>query len=145
MQFRFERAVARAFYRRQRFIEDGDGAAWIAGPGLGLGQRNFQEPVEYEHVLRAQVFDAAAHVLDPSVGRSTLSRRPTLEKHPKRAVHGQLMLTGEWVSSTAFSVARAWSARINSNMAACILPIASVPICETPSIRVCMRSMCEIA
>ena len=95
MQFRFERAIARAFYRRQRFIEDGDGAAWIAGPGLGLGQRNFQEPVEYEHVLRAQVFDAAAHVLDPSVGRSTLSRRPTLEKRPKRAVHGQLMLTGE--------------------------------------------------
>ena len=32
MQFRFERAIARAFYRRQRFIEDGDSAARIAGP-----------------------------------------------------------------------------------------------------------------
>ena len=39
----------------------------------------------------------------------------------------------------------AWSPRINSNMAACILPNASVPTWVRPAIRVCMRSMSEIA
>ena len=42
MQFRFERAVAGAVARRQRFVEDRDGAVGIAGPGLGLGQRDLQ-------------------------------------------------------------------------------------------------------
>ena len=48
-------------------------------------------------------------------------------------------------SSKAFGAARAWSPRINSNMAACILPYASVPTWVRPAIRVCMRSMSEIA
>jgi len=34
MQFRFERAIAGAVGRRQRFVEDGDGAVGIARPGL---------------------------------------------------------------------------------------------------------------
>ena len=42
MQFRFERAIAGAVARRQRFVEDGDGAVGIARPGLGLGQRDLQ-------------------------------------------------------------------------------------------------------
>jgi hypothetical protein len=39
MQFRFERAMARAVERRQRFVEDGDGAIGIARLGFSLGQR----------------------------------------------------------------------------------------------------------
>ena len=42
MQFRFERAIAQAVRRRQRFVEDGDGAVGIARPGFGLGQRDLQ-------------------------------------------------------------------------------------------------------
>ena len=42
MQFRFERAIAHAVARRQRFVEDCDGAVEIARPGFSLGQRNFQ-------------------------------------------------------------------------------------------------------
>ena len=42
MQFRFECAKAQAVARRQRFVEDRDGAVGIARPRLGLGQRDFQ-------------------------------------------------------------------------------------------------------
>ena len=42
MQLRFERAVAGAVGRRQRFVEDRDGAIRIARPGFSLGQRNLQ-------------------------------------------------------------------------------------------------------
>ena len=42
MQFRFERAIAQAVGRRQRFVEDRDGAVRIARPGLGLSQRDLQ-------------------------------------------------------------------------------------------------------
>ena len=42
MQFRFERAIAQAVARRQRFVEDRDGAVRIARPGFGLSQRNLQ-------------------------------------------------------------------------------------------------------
>ena len=42
MQFRFERAIAGAVARRQRFVEDRNGAVGIARPGFGLGQRNLQ-------------------------------------------------------------------------------------------------------
>ena len=42
MQFRFERAIAGAVARRQRFVEDRDGAVGIARPGFGLGQRDLQ-------------------------------------------------------------------------------------------------------
>jgi hypothetical protein len=45
MQLCFERAVAQAVRCRQRFVEDGNGAAGIARPGFSLGQRNFHEPV----------------------------------------------------------------------------------------------------
>ena len=42
MQFRFERAIAGAVGRRQRFVEDRNGATWIARPGLSLSQRDLQ-------------------------------------------------------------------------------------------------------
>ena len=42
MQFRFERAMASAVGRRQRFVEDRNGAVGIARPGFGLGQRDLQ-------------------------------------------------------------------------------------------------------
>ena len=42
MQFCFERAVAGAVARRQRFVEDGDGAVGIARPGFSLSQRDLQ-------------------------------------------------------------------------------------------------------
>ena len=42
VQLRFERAVAETVGRRQRFIEDRNGAIAIACPGFGLGLRNLQ-------------------------------------------------------------------------------------------------------
>ena len=95
MQFRFERAIAGAVGRRQRFVEDRDGAAGIARPGFGLGQRNLQQPVEQQDVLLAQLIDAAAHVREPALERAARSGRPTLKKRAERAKHGQLMLTRE--------------------------------------------------
>ena len=37
MQFGLECAMSNPFARRQRFVEDGDGAIDIAGTGLGFG------------------------------------------------------------------------------------------------------------
>jgi hypothetical protein len=95
MQLRFERAVACAAGRRQRFVEDGDGAIGIARPRFDLGQRDLQEPVEQQNVLFAQQFDAAAHVLEPATERAARSGHPTLEKHAVRAKQGQVMLARE--------------------------------------------------
>ena len=95
MQLRFECAIADAVARRQRFVEDGDGAARIARLGFSLGQRDLQEPVEQQNVLFAQQLGAAAHVLEPVAERAARSGRPTLEKHADRAPHGQLMLARE--------------------------------------------------
>jgi hypothetical protein len=52
VQFRFERAMAGPFGRRQRFVEDREGAVDISCTVFGLGQSNLQQPVE-EHVLFA--------------------------------------------------------------------------------------------
>ena len=53
MQFGFECAVAQAIGRRQRFVEDGYGADWIARLGLGFRQGNLHETVKNHDVLRA--------------------------------------------------------------------------------------------
>jgi hypothetical protein len=42
MQFGFECAIAQAIGSRQRFVEDGCGAAWIARSGFRLCQRDLQ-------------------------------------------------------------------------------------------------------
>ena len=42
MQLRLECAIAGAVARRQRFVEDRDGARRIARLGFSLGQRNLQ-------------------------------------------------------------------------------------------------------
>ena len=81
--------------RRQRFVEDREGAVGIARPGFGLGQRDLQEPVENQNVLFAQKLDAAAHVLEPVAERAACSRRPALEKHAERSPQGQIMLARE--------------------------------------------------
>ena len=42
MQFRFERAMAGPLGRRQRFVEDGEGAVDVACAGFGFGKRNLE-------------------------------------------------------------------------------------------------------
>ena len=41
MQLGVEFAISGPLARRKRFVEDGEGAIDVAGPGLGLGKRNF--------------------------------------------------------------------------------------------------------
>ena len=84
MQFRFERAMAGPLTRRQRFIEDGDGAVSIARPRLGFSQRNLDQSVVDHNVLFAQEFGAAEHVLEPAAGRATLRPRQAIEKDSDR-------------------------------------------------------------
>ena len=95
MQFRFERAVAEPIGRRQRFIEDRNGANAIARPGFGVGQRDLVEPVEIQEALLAQALDAAAHVAEPLAKRAAFSRRQAFEKRPVRSPQRQIMLTRE--------------------------------------------------
>jgi len=75
VELRFERAVAEAIGRRQRFVEDRNSAIAIARPRFGLGQRDLQEPVEIQEALLAQALGDAAHVAEPLVKRAALSRR----------------------------------------------------------------------
>ena len=86
MQFRFERAVAGAVGRRQRFVEDRDGSIGITSPRFGLGQRNFQEAVEQQDVLLTQLIDGPTHGRESAAGGAARGGRPTFEKRPKRAV-----------------------------------------------------------
>ncbi len=95
MQVRFERAVAEAIGRRQRFVEDRNGAIAIARPGFGLGQSDLEEPVEIQEALLAQALGAAAHVAEPLAKRATFSRRQAFEKRPVRSPQRQIMLTRE--------------------------------------------------
>jgi hypothetical protein len=74
----FKGAEAHAFGRRQRFVEDGEGARRIAGPGFGLSQRNFEQPVEHQNVLLAKLLDAAAHVIEGVGGGAARRSRPAL-------------------------------------------------------------------
>ena len=84
MQFGFERAIADAFGRRQRFVEDREGAVEIARRGFGLSQRNLQQPVEQQNVLFAQAGRRRGACPRARGEGAALSGRPTLEKHAKR-------------------------------------------------------------
>ncbi len=84
-----------AFGRRQRFVENGEGAIGSARPRLGLGQGDLQEPVEHRNVLIAQELGAAAHLLESAARRAALSPRQALEKDPVHPPEGQIMLTRE--------------------------------------------------
>jgi hypothetical protein len=67
----------------------------MARTRFGLGERDLDQSVEHQHILFAQEFDAAAHVLEAVAGRLVLCLRPPLEEHRERSVHGQIMLARE--------------------------------------------------
>ena len=95
MQFRFEGAMTRLLARRQRLIEDGEGAVDLAGAGFGFGQGNLDEPVEALGVPIAQKFGAVAHFIKPAAGRAAPSARQPLEKNPIRPPMRQIMFSHE--------------------------------------------------
>ena len=129
MQFGFERAMAGPLGRRQRFVEDRDGAIDVAGAGFGFGKRNLDEPVEEQDVLLAQKFDAATHVLEPVAEPRRFQPSPSPRERPRTlatsADHARARVGRV---RAAFGAARERSPRISSNMAACIFPCARVPI-----------------
>ena len=95
MQFCFERAIAQAIARRQRFVEDRNRARSDRLPGLRPRPARSSKARRTADVLFAQQIDAAAHVPEPVGGRAAVRSRPTLEKHAERAKHGQVMLARE--------------------------------------------------
>jgi hypothetical protein len=95
MKLRFERAMAGPFGRRQRFVEDRDGAVGIARSGFRFSQRNLQQSVERQNILLAPQFDAAAHLLEPAAGPSAPGRREALKKNRSRSPRRQIMLARE--------------------------------------------------
>ena len=146
MQLRFERAIARSG-RLSPALRRGWRRRGLDRP-LGLRPR----PARFSRGRRTSGCSAARSCSTPrrmsveSVGGRAGSRgRPTLEKHAECAQQGRSCSRARRASSKTFVRARAWSPRINSNMAACILPSASVPTWVRSAIRVCMRSMSEIA
>ena len=95
MQFGIEGAMANPFGRRQRFVEDSEGAIDVAGAGFGLCQRNLHECVDDWRALLAQKFDAATHVRQAAAHFPAFSLRRALEKHPPRPPQREIMLTRE--------------------------------------------------
>jgi hypothetical protein len=95
MQFGVECALAYPFRRRQRFVEDGEGAGDIACTGFGFGKGNFDGSVEGQDVLFAQKFGAAAHVVQPLAKRPAFSRRHAFEEESELSQHRQIMLARE--------------------------------------------------
>jgi hypothetical protein len=53
MQLGVELAIPGPLARRKRFVEDGEGAIDVAGPGLSLGKSSFGEPLESPDFLFA--------------------------------------------------------------------------------------------
>jgi hypothetical protein len=84
--------MTNALGRRQRFVEDREGAVDIARAGFGLGESDLSESVEDQNVLFAQKFDAAAHVVEPAVKRAGFSSRSALKEDPGRSPQRQAML-----------------------------------------------------
>ena len=148
MQFRFERAIAGALARRQRFVENGERAVRIARARFGLGQRDLNEPVEQQDVLLAQLSTPRRMAVE-SLGRARrLQRSPSrLEKRAERAEHGEFVLTRDVARvRRRSSAAREWSPRISSNKAACAVPKRErADMGEARDPRSACASMSEIA
>ena len=84
MKFGVERAMPGPLGRRQRFVDGRDGALWIAGPRLCLGQPDFQQPVENQNVLVAQKVVAAPNLLEPA-WPAAFGPHQALEKNSPRS------------------------------------------------------------
>src|SRR5262249_38107811 len=93
VKLRLESAMSCPLARRERFVEDDDGAAWVAGLGLGPREGNLCETVKNQDVLRAQAVDATAHAIEPAE-QVALDPRPPIEKHSEGAELGEVVRAG---------------------------------------------------
>ena len=123
IKLRVERAMTEAVGRRQRFVEDREGAVEIAGLSFGFGQGDLDGPVEAQGVLlRAEVSAPRRISSSPSPG-APLQRSPSPRERPRT-----LSTTADHARATRrASLGRvqrraAKSPRISSNMAACHFP-----------------------
>ena len=73
VQFGVERAMTDPFGRRERFVENCEGAVEVACMGFGFSQSNLDEPVEGQNVLFAQEVYAATHLFEPAAWRNALN------------------------------------------------------------------------
>jgi hypothetical protein len=94
VQLGLECAVAHAIGSRQCIVEDGRGAAWVTGLGLGFRQGNFNETVKNQDVLRAQAVDATAHAVE-AAEQVALDPRPPVEKPSEGAELGEIVGAGD--------------------------------------------------
>ena len=79
-----------------------------------------KSPSKFRTVLFAQQLDAAAHVLEPARRARRVAAVAKPSRNTPNARHnGRSCSRARRASSNAFGAARAWSPRINSNMAAC--------------------------
>ena len=79
MQFGFEGSIAQTLCGRQRLVEGRNSPVDVARAGIGLGQRDFHEPIEIPDVVLMQALGPAAHVLE-SAEQVAFDPRPSLEK-----------------------------------------------------------------
>ena len=122
MQFRFERAIADAIARRQRFVEDRIGAVVITRLGLGLSQRNLNNPSNIRTFCSRRSSTPRRMSSSPGPERR-FRRRPALKEHAKRMKHWKVALARDISEFDDVRAARARWPRINSNKAACVFPI----------------------
>ena len=79
--------------RRQRFVEDREGAIDVACPGFGSGERDLHETVVAHNILFAQKRDPPPRNLEPAAGCLARADHPPFEENAPRMKQLQLVLS----------------------------------------------------
>ena len=124
MQFWFERATAQAVRRRQRFVEDADGAVGIATWASASASAIFNSPSKIRDVLLfANSSPPRRHVHRSPLPITVLAAVAQPSRNAPNAPNmGRSCSRAKRTSRRAFGAARARSPRISSNKAACPSP-----------------------
>ena len=105
----------------------------------------FNSPSKYRTFCSRSSSTPRRMSASPSAGAPLAAVAQPSRNTPNAPCMGRSCSRARRTSSNTFGATRACSPRINSNKAACIRPTASVPTWVRPAIRVCIRSMSEIA
>ena len=123
---RFNRAEARAVGGRQRSSRMATARSGSPARASASASPTFRWPSNIRTFCSRRSSAPWRVSSSPSAGAPCATPRNPAE-HRERVQHLQVVLPCEADESNAFCAARAGSPRINANMAACILPNASVP------------------
>ena len=119
MQFRFECAIAEAIARRQRFVEDRNGAIGSPARASASASAIFKSPSKFRRSCWRKLSTPRRMSLSPSPSAPRSAVAKPSKNAPYARHNGRSCSRARRAVSEPFSAARALSPRINSNIAAC--------------------------